>query len=199
MLLRQAARRSDSAVDAEQPSGRRRLSAPRSALARAAIAVLAALLLLAAGAVARAALQRRGDKPPSAAVPAIQANATRRAADGADPIAAGCVKDARLVDKSPVMMASRQVGALELIYSAKCEAGWARIYLYPGEPDMLGEVTVKASDGRLASFANPLIKQVPVYTNVIGQKSGQCLGADGVFYPAARAPITATIPCQAVR
>lgn len=62
---------------------------------------------------------------------------------------------------------------------------------------MLCEIIIKASDGRLASFANPLIKQISVYTNVIIQKAGQCLGASAVFYLAAHAPVTAVIPCQA--
>ena len=82
-----------------------------------------------------------------------------------------------------------------LIYSARCGAGWARIYLYPGQPSMLGQVTIKASDGRLASFAYPLRKQVPVYTDVISPPGGGCLSADAVFY-SARATVRAAISCQ---
>lgn len=61
---------------------------------------------------------------------------------------------------------------------------------------MLGEATVRTPDGRLAAFAYPLIKQMPVYTNVITPGSGRCLIAQAIFHPAARAPVTATIPCQ---
>lgn len=197
-LLRNAARPSGKAAASELPPGRRRFSLSRRTLARAAIAVPAALLVLMAGAMAGATIQRHHDKPARRGDQANEAGATGKAADGADPIAAGCVNDARLIDKSPVMMGGRQIGALELIYSARCKAGWARIYLYPGEPEMLGKVTVKASDGRLAAFANPLVRQISVYTNVIGQPAGQCLGAIGIFYPVGRAPVTATITCQAV-
>jgi len=76
---------------------------------------------------------------------------------------AGCVQDARLVDKSPVMLR--------------------------------GQVTIKASDGRLASFAYPLRKQVPVYTDVISPLGGGCLSADAVFYSACAA-VRAAISCQ---
>jgi hypothetical protein len=82
-----------------------------------------------------------------------------------------------------------------MIYSARCAVGWARIYLYPGQPSMLGQVTIKASDGRLASFANPMIKQVPVYTDVIATASGGCLGAGAIFH-APHETIRATISCQ---
>lgn len=102
----------------------------------------------------------------------------RHAADGVDPVTAGCVKDARLIETSPVMLGGSQIGMVELIYSVRCAASWARIYLPPGQPDMLGEVTVRASDGRLATFANPLIEQVPVDTDVITQGGSGCLAAE---------------------
>lgn len=197
-LLRQAARPSSDTAIAESSAEQRGYSVSRRRFTRAAMVVLAAWLLLAGGAVAGAVIQRHNDRKDIAGL-ATPVSGASKVADGADPIAAGCVKDARLIDKSPVLKGSRQIGALEFIYSGQCNAGWARIYLYPGEPDMLGEVVIKASDGRLASFANPLIKQVPVYTNVIMQKAGQCLEASAVFYLAAHAPVTAVIPCQAAQ
>jgi len=159
--------------------------------------------LLAAGAVLGAAL-RPGQAPDSRRSPgsAVAAkSAARPARDGADPIAAGCVGDARLVDKSPVMLHGQQIGALEMIYSARCAAAWARIYLYPGRPSMLGQVTVQASDGRLSSFAYPLIKQVAVYTDVIRSPHDGCLGASTTFRSAhgtARASISCQDPASAV-
>jgi hypothetical protein len=126
---------------------------------------------------------------------AAAGSGVQRAADGVDPIVGGCVKDARLVDKSPVMLDGRQIGALEMIYSARCAAGWAKIYLYPGQPNMLGQATIKASDGRLSSFAYPMIKQISVYTDVITLSSGGCLGADAVFH-APRETVRAAISCQ---
>lgn len=119
--------------------------------------------------------------------------------DGADPGAAGCKKDFRLVDKSAVMNGSKQIGALELLYSRHCGAGWARLYLYPGEPVMLGYVQVRASDGRESSIAYPLIKQVDDYTNVVVPPSGGCLGATAVVDEVGRTPMTASIVCQATQ
>jgi hypothetical protein len=85
---------------------------------------------------------------------------------------------------------------VDLIYSAKCGAGWARAYLYPGQPTMLGDVMIRASDGRLVAFANPLVKQVPIYTDVIVPAAGGCVAAQATFYPSAHAPVSASVPCQ---
>lgn len=119
--------------------------------------------------------------------------------DGADPHVSGCYNDARLVDKSPMMAAGIQVGALELLFSAHCNAGWARVYLYPGQPTMLGFAQVRASDGRSSSFSDLLIKQVPVYTDVIVSTAGECLGATATVYAVGRTPSDASIPCQAAK
>jgi hypothetical protein len=117
--------------------------------------------------------------------------------DGTDPVAGHCAGDARLVDKEPVMTGGTQIGALELWYSPRCGAGWARTYLYPGEPTMLGEATVRSADGRFASFTDPLAGQIPVYTNVIVPGSGGCLGAGGAVWEMSKPVIMVSIPCQA--
>ncbi|HEV2373046.1 MAG TPA: helix-turn-helix domain-containing protein [Streptosporangiaceae bacterium] len=160
------------------------------------VAASACLLFLAGGMLGG--MVGHGQDPGVATRPRHAASVKARVSrpvDGVDPIVGGCVPDARLVDKSPVMLDGQQIGALEMLYSAHCGAGWARIYLYPGQQDMLGQVTVKASDGRLASFANPLVKQVSVYTDVITPGRGGCLGADAVFH-APHGTAHATISCQ---
>jgi transcriptional regulator with XRE-family HTH domain len=121
---------------------------------------------------------------------------TARVADGADPAVARCAADARLVDKAPVLLGGVQIGALELKYSAWCGAGWARLYLYPGQPTMMGEVTVRSGDGRLSSFGDPLVKQVADYTNVVVPGPGRCLGAEAVVYSAGEPAVSASIPCE---
>lgn len=192
-LLRQAAQARTGQAQAAAPEQPGRTSRQARTVA---VIIAAACGLLAAGALLGAAIRsdpagtagRTRNKPAAVTV--------KPAADGADPVVAGCVGDARLADKSPVMLRGRQIGALEMFYSARCAAGWARVFLYPGQPTMLGEVTVEASDGRLAAFANPLIEQVPVYTDVISPRRGQCLGATTVIRPRAGAPATAAITCQ---
>jgi len=196
-LLHEAAAASTAGrATAPAPEPARR-AALLSDLRRPAVIAAGACVLLAAGTVLGAAIQhgQRTDQARTPKSATAAKTSVKRSADGADPIAAGCVKDARLVDKSPVMLHGQQIGALEMIYSARCAAGWARIYLYPGQPSMLGQVTIQASDGRLASFANPLIKQVAVYTDVIAPANGGCLGADAIFH-SARASVRATISCQ---
>jgi hypothetical protein len=155
-----------------------------------------ACALLAVGALLGAEINDPSPAPPGTpkSTAAVKIGA-HRAPDGADPVVAGCVKDAQLVDKSPVILHGQQIGALEMIYSARCSAGWARIYLYPGQPSMLGRVTIQASDGRLASFAYPLVKQVAVYTDVIRYAGGECLSARAVFHPS-RTSARAAISCQ---
>ncbi len=93
------------------------------------------------------------------------------------------------------MINAVQVGALELRYSPHCAAAWARIYLYPGEPTMMGQVSVFASDGRSSSIAEPLVKQVAVYTNVVLPGQG-CIGATTVVLETGHPPVTASISCQ---
>jgi transcriptional regulator with XRE-family HTH domain len=121
---------------------------------------------------------------------------TGRVADGTDPVAGHCSADARLLDRAPVMRGDAQIGALDLLYSPWCRAGWARIYLYPGEPTMMGEVTVRAGDGRYTTIANPLVKQVDDYTDVIVPGQGGCLGAYGQVYQLGMPVVTASLPCE---
>ena len=113
-----------------------------------------------------------------------------------DPDIAGCQADVRLVDKSAVMQGGAQIGALELMYSPRCGAGWAQVYLYPGQPTMMGEVFVWAGDGRSTSIADPLVKQIDDYTDVVVPGPGGCLGASGAVYRAGKRIVTATIACQ---
>ena len=134
--------------------------------------------------------------PAFSAVPAPAP--TARVTDGTDPDAGHCAADARLLDKAPVMRGSVQIGGLELRYSPWCGAGWATIYLYPAQPTMMGEVTVRAGDGRYTAIANPLVKQVDDYTDVIVPGPGGCLGAYGQVYQAGMPVVTASLPCEAV-
>ena len=181
------------AVSAADPAGK----ALRNGRLRYAVAAAGAVALLATGGMLGTVMEHGQKADPRGRPPndAAAKTSVRRATDGSDPVVAGCVGDARLVDKSPVMLDGQQIGALEMIYSARCQAAWARIYLYPGQPSMLGQVTIKASDGRLASFAYPLVKQVAVYTDVITYTRGECLGASAIFR-AAQAPVRAAISCQ---
>ena len=121
---------------------------------------------------------------------------TGKVADGTDPYVGHCTADARLVDKAPVMDDRVQVGALELWYSPRCAAGWARVYLYPGEATMMGEVTVRSGDDRFATITDPLVRQVSDYTDVILPGRGGCLGAGGAVYQAGQPVVTASIPCE---
>jgi hypothetical protein len=121
---------------------------------------------------------------------------TARVTDGIDPVAGHCNADSRLVDRAPVMLDGAQIGALDLFYSPWCGAGWARLYLYPGEPNMMGEVTVRSGDDRFTTIGNPLIKQIDDYTDVIVPGPGGCLGAGGKVYEAGRPVVAAVIPCE---
>jgi hypothetical protein len=116
--------------------------------------------------------------------------------DGTDPVAGRCTADARLVDKVPVMRDGTQIGALELKYSPRCGAGWARIYLYPGEPTMLGEATVRSADDRFSTMTDPLVRQIAVYTDVEVPGPGGCLAAGGAIWEQGQPVATASIPCE---
>lgn len=133
--------------------------------------------------------------PPFSGTPAPAP--TGRVSDGTDPYAGHCTPDAYLVDKAPLIQAGAQIGALELWYSPSCGAGWARVYLYPGQPTMMGEVTVRSGDDRFTTIANPLVKQVPDYTDVIVPGRGGCLGAGSAVYESGRPIVTAALPCEA--
>lgn len=117
--------------------------------------------------------------------------------DGVDPAVGGCTKDERLTDRSPVMIDGKQVGDLDLMYSPHCKAGWAKLFLYPGQPTMMGLATVSANDGRASSIAEPLIKQLDIYTDVIEPGSSGCIGAEGEVLETGHPLVTASINCQA--
>jgi hypothetical protein len=120
-----------------------------------------------------------------------------RVPDGTDPVAGHCKADSQLVGHAPVMLNGVEIGELDLRYSSWCGAGWAELYLYLGEPAMMGEVTVRSGDDRFSAIANPLIDQVHDYTDVIVPGPGGCLGAGGAVYEAGRPVVTALIPCKA--
>lgn len=122
-----------------------------------------------------------------------------RVPDGVDPAVAGCGSDAVLVDRSPVLIDGTQMGALDLAYSQHCQAGWARLFLYPGQPTMMGLVTVRANDGRASSIAEPLIKQVDNYTDVLVPGTSGCIGAQAVVLETGHPAVTATVMCQQPR
>jgi hypothetical protein len=125
---------------------------------------------------------------------------TYPASDGTDPIVAGCTGDAQLIDKTPFVHNGLQVGALELKYSARCHAGWARAYLYPGGvktyATILASVEVTSEDGTAAMFAAPLLADVPNYTDVI-QPHGGCLSAVATIGAGTPESIRVTLPCGA--
>jgi hypothetical protein len=165
--------------------------------------VLAGCALVAIGATGEAVVHTALDDPavaPSDA-PVYTATPTSaptgRVSDGTDPHVGGCYDDGQLADKAPVMEDGVQIGALELRYSPRCAAGWTRLYLYPGQPTMLGQAVVGSGDGRTASLTDPLVRQVPVYTDVIVPGKGGCLSAQGVVYTTGRRPLTAAIRCEA--
>lgn len=116
--------------------------------------------------------------------------------DGEDPVVARCTADALLVDKSPLMLDGKQIGALELKFSPHCGTGWARVYLYQGQNSMMAQVDIRATDGRSSFLSEAMIKQVPVYTDAITPGAGGCLGADAEAFSPGVPPISATIVCQ---
>lgn len=129
--------------------------------------------------------------------------AVHPASDGDSPVTAGCVPDAHLVDKTPLLKNSVQVGALELEYSAACHAGWARVYLYPagvaaglstpGGP--VATVWVTAADGTATAYAARLDHQQPDYTDVVTPHGG-CIRASASLVEAGEPPLEATITCD---
>jgi len=126
---------------------------------------------------------------------------TYPASDGTDPALGGCAPDAILVDKAPVEEAGKEVAALELKYSPRCRAGWARLYLYPagvaaGMNLMLASVAVTAGDGTSSGFTARLQRQQPIYTDVITPHDG-CLGATATITGRTTTALSAKIPCEA--
>jgi transcriptional regulator with XRE-family HTH domain len=123
------------------------------------------------------------------------------APDGTDPVVGMCTSDVRLVDKSPFTYKGTTIAALELEYSPLCRAGWARVFLYPAGIKVwnmsVGSVEVLAKDGTASLFAGRLIRQLPIFTDVI-QPHGGCLRAVGVLAVGTAKAVQATIPCDAV-
>lgn len=62
----------------------------------------------------------------------------------------------------------------------------------------MAQVTVRADDGRQSSLGEPLVEQIPVYTDVIVPGSGGCLGAVAVVLIPGGEEVTAALPCQAI-
>lgn len=163
-------------------------------------AVITALVLLAVGCglgvaimIAFGAVTQKG---------AAQAPAhSYPAGDGEDPVAAGCTADARLIDKMVVFDGATQVGALELEYSPRCAAGWARAYLYPaGVPRLSGTlaaVTIEAGDGTSAAWTAKLSAQIPDFTDVV-KPHGGCLRASVTLGARTDHPLQAAIPCDGI-
>jgi transcriptional regulator with XRE-family HTH domain len=165
-----------------------------------------ALVIFGAGLAIGGAMVSAGsvDQPASftlAGVPAFSGSPapapTARVADGTDPGVGNCKADWRLVDRAPMMLDGVQIGALDLNYSPRCGAGWAEIFLYPGQPTMMGEATVRSADDRFSVMSDPLVRQIDVYTDVIVPGPGGCLGASGAVYEAGKPVVTASIPCEA--
>lgn len=203
-LLRQADTRSQLTVTppAPAPSAEPDAPSPRRPriLRRVAIAASACGLLVIGGVAG--ALTGTGKSDPGhprsllVPVPFATVPSAVPSPDGEDPIVAGCSADARLVDKSALMLGGKQIGALELKYSPHCGAGWARAYLYPGQRTMMVQVDVRAADGRAMMLAESMVKQVPVYTDAIVPGAGGCLGAAAEAFTPGGPPISATIPCD---
>jgi hypothetical protein len=184
---------------ARPPSGRRR----PAILAAGGVAVLVTGLAIGWLGASATSAPAPAAKGPAMALPGVPSffgtpapAPTARVMDGIDPGVGRCEADSRLVDRAAVILDGVQVGALDLRYSPWCGAGWAELYLYAGEPTMMGEVTVRSGDDRFTTIANPLIKQVDDYTDVIVPGPGGCLGAGGTVYEAGRPVVTAVIPCE---
>lgn len=116
------------------------------------------------------------------------------AADGADPVVAGCVPDVRLVESVPVLSGGRQVGVLQMEYSPRCAAAWARAYLLPGQPDTLIAVRIEESDGDWTGVGLTMHGTEPIYTDVV-RADGGCLTGLAQFGRATAPSASATLPC----
>lgn len=123
------------------------------------------------------------------------------ASDGEDPVAAGCAKDARLIDKKVVYDGAIEAGAVDLEYSPRCGAGWARAYLYPTTVPRLNgtlvSVTVAAGDGTSSVWVARINHQVPVFTDVVIPHAG-CLSAQTTLGVGTDRPLQASIQCDGI-
>ena len=132
--------------------------------------------------------------PAAAAGPTATPSAFTTPADGQDPAAVGCGTDTVVLGESQVKIGPAASGTLELKYSPRCQAGWARFYLNPNSTPMFAEVRVQASDGRASAFAYLAQGTMPVYTDLLHPGDG-CLKASLIVHPPNQDPITAATPC----
>lgn len=174
----------------------------RRSWARPLVTVAAVAGILVAGGIAGGLIVRFAGPPAdgSTAAPFTSVPPTTPSGgvgDGVDPGVGGCTKDERLTDRSPVMIDGKQIGDLDLEYSPHCQAGWAKLFLYPGQPTMMGLATVQANDGRASSIAEPLIKQLDIYTDVIEPGPNGCIGAQGEVLETGHPLVQVSVACQA--
>jgi transcriptional regulator with XRE-family HTH domain len=181
----------------------RRLTLPRPG--RRAVQSVTAIALLGAG-YAAGAFHQSGAAGTAGmnSTPGIQTHGAAvthvyPAVEGSDPVTAGCTDDAQLIDKSPLVRDGVQIGAVELKYSPRCAAGWARAYLYPAAGPLLGgtfaTIGIAAADGTATSITAKLVNQMPDYTDVIIPHGG-CLSAGVVLAPASPRPDRAATACD---
>jgi len=165
---------------------------------RAATAWRRNVLLVAALVVASAAASTLTwlANPNAARVPAaIVASTFALPSDGQDPASVGCGSDATVLGETPVSVPSVGAGMLQLKYSPRCQAGWARFYLNPNSTPVLVEVRVQASDGRASAFAYLAEGNTPVYTD-LPHPTGGCLTASVIGHSQNQDPITFATPCM---
>jgi len=186
----------DDALPPDDAPGPRPARRRRQLIAAGSVVVAAACVYGTGFMTARASSSAPSTPPAEAA----SSKPTFPASDGSDPTMSGCTPDAILVDKEPVVAAGKEIGALELKYSRRCHAGWARLYLYPagvaaGMSLTLADVAVIAGDGTSSAYAARLLLQQPIYTDVITPHDG-CLGATGTI-TWRHATLSAKIGCEA--
>jgi len=134
--------------------------------------------------------------PSAVGVPATKAASTFAVpSDGQDPASVGCGSDTTVLGETPVSVLSVGAGMLQLKYSPKCQAGWARFYLNPNSTPVLVEVRVQASDGRASAFAYLAEGNTPVYTDLLHPARG-CLTASVIVHAQNQDPATFTTPCM---
>jgi hypothetical protein len=102
--------------------------------------------------------------------------------DGADPVATGCLRDATVVDTTPLIRGAVRFGSVELRYSAFCDAGWATIQPKPGLAATWAYVSVQAADGTATSLTGTVVGTTPLSTDIIAPHGG-CLAASAVMAP----------------
>ncbi|HZU58506.1 MAG TPA: helix-turn-helix domain-containing protein [Actinocrinis sp.] len=178
----------DPPAAAPEPPSRR----GRTVLRDAALVVLTAAI--AATVTWFASPRDAGSTPAAATGLTATPSAFTTPADGQDPAAVGCGTDTVVLGESQVKIGPADSGTLELKYSPRCQAGWARFYLNPNSTPVFAEVRVQASDGRASAFAYLAQGTMPVYTDLL-HPGGGCLKASVIVHPQNQDPITAATPC----